>query len=259
MTRLDGPRLGVPRHSLEECASTQLEVHRLASEGAPHGTLVVARRQTAGKGRSGRSWLSEEGGLYFSLLLRPRLAPEKMPRLTLLAGAAIVEGLGALGVEVYAKWPNDVLVPAAPPGPLGPYRKVCGILVEGILGKGGIEGAVLGIGLNLVHPKGGFPTEIESVAGALADVGLAPTADEVLSALLERLSPRFADPSDDGAFANALDVLRARSATLGREVEARDDGVRGRAEDLDEDGALLVRTAEGALVRVVAGDVWPRG
>lgn len=252
------PKLGVPRLDLEACASTQLEVQRLAREGAPHGALVVARRQTAGKGRAGRSWLSEEGGLYFSFLLRPHLPPERMPRLTLLSGAAVVEALCELGAPAYAKWPNDVLVPAAPQGPLGGFRKVCGILVEGVLGPGGIEGAVVGIGLNLVRPAGGFPADIAPVAGALSDVGLELPSEDLLASLLEKLSLHLADPADDSAFARALDVLRVRSATLGREVEARDDGVRGRAEDLDEDGALLVRTAEGALVRVVAGDVWPR-
>lgn len=250
--------LGVPRHDLEECASTQAEVQRLASEGAPHGTLVVARRQTAGKGRSGRGWLSEEGGLYLSLLLRPRLAPEKLPRLTLLAGAAVIDALLASGGDVYAKWPNDVLVPCAVEGPLGPFRKVCGVLVEGVLGPKGIEGAVLGIGLNLVRPAGDFPAAIASVAGALSDVGIALSRDDALRLLLLHLERRLADPADDAGFAAALEVLRARSATLGRDVEARDDDVRGRAEDLDTDGALLVRTASGALVRVVAGDVWPR-
>lgn len=258
MTRKGRPALGVPRHDLEECASTQAEVQRLASEGAPHGTLVVARRQTAGKGRSGRSWLSAEGGLYLSLLLRPTLAPDKLPRLTLLAGAAVVDALLASGAEVYAKWPNDVLVRAASDGPLGPFRKVCGVLVEGVLGPKGIEGAVLGVGLNLVPPAGGFPADIAAVAGALSDVGVTLSREGALGALLLHLERRLADPADDAAFAAALDVLRARSATLGRDVEARDDDVRGRAEDLDTDGALLVRTASGALVRVVAGDVWPR-
>lgn len=258
MTSLAQPALGARRHLLEECASTQAEVQRLAGEGAPHGTLVVAQRQTAGKGRSGRSWLSGDGGLYCSLLLRPRLSPEKLPRLTLLAGAAVVEALLARGADVYAKWPNDVLVPAKEPGPLGPFRKVCGVLVEGVLGPKGVEGAVLGVGLNLVAPAGGFPAALASVAGALSDVGVGLSPDAALLLLLEHLERRLADPADDAGFAAALDVLRARSATLGRDVEARDDDVRGRAEDLDTDGALLVRTASGALVRVVAGDVWPR-
>lgn len=251
-------RLGEPATFLEECASTQAEVQRLASEGAPHGTLVVADRQTAGRGRSGRSWLSGDGGLYLSLLLRPRLAPEKLPRLTLLAGAAIVEALALAGADVYAKWPNDVLVPAAEAGPLGPFRKVCGILVEGVAGKQGIEGAVLGVGLNLVRPPGGFPDDIARLAGALSDVGLVLQRDEALRAVLATLERRLADPADDEAFAAALNVLRARSATLGRPVEVRDERVRGVAEDLDDDGALLVRSDEGGLVRVVAGDVWPR-
>ncbi len=256
---LGQPALGAQRHYLEECPSTQAVAQKLAHEGAPHGTLVVAARQSAGKGRSGRQWLSAEGGLYLSLLLRPELPAEKLPRLTLLAGAAVVDALLAAGAPVYAKWPNDVLLGHASEGPLGPYRKVCGVLAEGVIGSRGIEGAVLGIGLNLVRPAAGFPDELSLVAGALSDEGLALSRDDALEKLLHSLARRLADPNDDAAFAAALDVLRQRSATLGRRVEARDDDVRGVAEDLAPDGALLVRTGDGELARVLAGDVWPRG
>lgn len=257
MTSSDGLALGHRVIALEECASTQLEAQKLAAEGAPHGTVVVARRQTAGRGRSGRQWLSEEG-LYLSVVLRPKLSPERLPRLTLLAGAGVLDALLALGSEVYAKWPNDVLIAANSDGPLGPFRKVCGILVEGVMGPRGIEGAVLGVGVNLVNPPGGFPEELRLLAGAVSDVGPVLSRDDALRAVLTRLQERLSQPNDDGAFAAALDRLRERSATLGRRVEVRDDGVRGVAEALGDDGALLVRTDEGELVRVIAGDVWPR-
>lgn len=258
MTSSDGLALGHRVIALEECASTQQEAQKLAAEGAPHGTVVVARRQTAGKGRSGRQWLSEEGGLYLSVVLRPKLSPERLPRLTLLAGAGVLDALLTLGSEVYAKWPNDVLVAADSDGPLGPFRKVCGILVEGVMGPKGIEGAALGVGLNLARPPGGFPEELRTLAGALCDVGLTLSREDALRSVLKGLQGRLSQPDDDGAFAAALDRLQERSATLGRRVEVRDDGVRGVAEALGDDGALLVRTDGGDLVRVIAGDVWPR-
>lgn len=253
-----GRALGHRALYLSSCASTQIEAQRLAREGAAHGTVVVAGRQTAGKGRSGRPWLSEEGGLYLSLLLRPRLSPDKLPRLTLLAGAAVVDALVTAGADVYAKWPNDVLIPADSDGPYGRYRKVCGVLVEGITGAKGVEGAVLGLGLNLARPAGGFPGELTPVAGALSDQGLAFSRDDALRSLLDELEGRLLDPDDDKAFAAALDVLRARSCTVGRRVEVRDDNVRGVASEIAADGALVVKTDAGAMVRVVAGDVWPR-
>jgi BirA family transcriptional regulator, biotin operon repressor / biotin---[acetyl-CoA-carboxylase] ligase len=245
--------LGQPRLLLESCASTQQEAQRLAHAGAPHGSVVVAGRQTAGRGRSGRPWLSKEGGLYLSLVLRPALPLERFPRLTLLAGAALIEALLELGADAYAKWPNDLLVPAQSEGPLGPYRKVAGILCEAHSTARGIEGAVLGVGLNLAAPPGGFPPELERVAGALN----AASREQALEAVLQALSRRLAAPADDEAFASALALLKERSATLGRLVEVPEQGLRGTAVDLDKDGALLVRTAAGERVRVVAGDVWP--
>src|SRR5690606_5191619 len=112
-----------------------------------------------------------------------------------------------------------------------------------------------GIGLNLQRPPGGFPPELSLIAGALSDVGPLLSRDEALRLLLHSLEPRLLDPADDDAFANALDLLRARSCTLGRRVCVRDDDVRGVAEALAPDGALLVRTETNELVRVVAGDV----
>lgn len=247
--------LGQRRVALESCPSTQAEAQRLAAEGAPHGTLVTASRQTAGRGRSGRPWVSEGGGLYLSLVLRPELPLERWPRLTLLAGAALVEALRGLGADAFSKWPNDVVVPGAPAGPLGPYRKVAGILCEAHTSARGVEGAVLGVGLNLRPPPAGFGAELALVAGSLQDLALSP--ERALEAVLQALERRLAAPDDDEAFARALALLRERSATLGRQVQVRDQGLAGGAEDLDEDGALLLRTPDGQRVRVVAGDVWP--
>ncbi|MFZ9886873.1 MAG: biotin--[acetyl-CoA-carboxylase] ligase [Myxococcota bacterium] len=250
-------RLGTRIFWREECLSTQLEAHALAAAGAAHGTLVVARRQSAGRGRAGRSWHSAGGGLYLSLLLRPDLPAARYASLTLLVGAGVLEALCELGIDAHAKWPNDLLLRRQPAGPLGAWRKVAGILVEGVTGPRGLEGAVVGIGLNVSPPPGGFPAELIDLAAALTEER--PELDEhmVLRQLLTTLEDRLAFPAEEKTLATALDVLRRRSATLGHMVRANDEGVSGLAVDFDTDGALLVQQPSGERVRVVAGDVLP--
>ena len=236
--------------------STQGEAQRLLEDGAAHGTLIVAERQTAGRGRRGNKWFSEEGGLYFSLVLKPDLPPERMPRITLLSGAAIVEALMGLGADAWAKWPNDVLLSAGSPGPLGPFRKVGGVLSELISGPTGITGVALGVGLNLLPPKGGFPEELNMLAGTLQSAGLRQKPVDVLCSVLDRLEERLTAPGEEQGFLDALDVLRTRSATLGRSVTV-DEELEGTATEIDEDGALIVTDADGKEHRVIAGDVQP--
>lgn len=203
---------------LEECESTQLEARKLADDGAPGGVVVVAKRQTAGRGRQGRSWISAEGALTFSMVLRP---PVLTPRITLTAGVAVLEALDELGVHADLKWPNDVLLEG---------RKLAGILVEAYG-----QVAILGVGMNLgSHPEGVNATSVPL------------DRDLVLRTLLGYL-PGNPD------FDHVLSVARKRSATLGREVTVS-DGTHGLAVDLDPDGALLVETPTG-LVTVRAGDI----
>ncbi len=131
-----------------------------ARAGAPAGTVIVAARQTAGRGRMGRSFLSEDGGLYMSVLLRPEGAAVDALQITAHAAVAV-----ALAVEKHTgkpaaiKWVNDIYQGG---------KKVCGILAEGQASAGGMDFVVLGIGVNLKEPDGGFPKELRDIAGALA-------------------------------------------------------------------------------------------
>ncbi len=203
---------------LEECESTQIEARKLALEGAPAGLVVVARKQTAGRGRQGRAWLSTEGALTFSMVLRPN---PLTPRITLTAGVAVLEALDELGVHCQLKWPNDVMLEG---------KKLAGILTEAFSPI-----VILGIGLNLTtHPADVNATSIDL------------PRELVLAALLRHL------PGPDD-FDYVLATARKRSATLGREVTTS-DGTHGLAVDLDPDGALLVETAT-CLVTVRAGDL----
>jgi BirA family biotin operon repressor/biotin-[acetyl-CoA-carboxylase] ligase len=254
--------------------STQEHARALLRDGAAHGTIVVARAQTAGRGRRGRAWVSGPHGLWLSLVLRSDagLPMTRAPRLPLLAADLVVEVLGAHGRDAMVKWPNDILVqdPAATAA-LGPFRKVGGLLLEAVDvdsvgGAPRLRSAVLGLGLNLRVPTGGFPEEIAATAGALwpdsdgdAHAGDADDAHDArrralalaLGAALARRLPDDAD--DDDAFAAARARLTARSATLGRRVLV--EGVCGTARALDDEGALVVRDDDGVDHVVRAGDV----
>jgi BirA family biotin operon repressor/biotin-[acetyl-CoA-carboxylase] ligase len=258
---------------LETTTSTQEHARALLRDGAAHGTIVVARAQTAGRGRRGRAWVSGPHGLWMSLVLRSEagLPMTRAPRLPLLAADVVVAVLGAHGRDARVKWPNDILLedPTATAA-LGPFRKVGGLLLEAVdvdSGGGGADGvprlftAVLGLGLNLRAPAGGFPDEIAATAGALwpdnddgdddaPDARRRALARAIGAALAGRL-PRDAD--DDDAFAAARARLTVRSATLGRRVQI--DGVCGLVRALDDDGALVVRDDEGVDHVVRAGDV----
>jgi BirA family biotin operon repressor/biotin-[acetyl-CoA-carboxylase] ligase len=217
--------IGTPHVHHRVVDSTNERAKELAAAGAPHGTLVTADEQTAGRGRQGRSWLAEAGAaVLMSVVLRP--PPEALP---LAAAVAVAE---AVPVEAAIKWPNDVLVEG---------RKLAGILVEGRPQEGW---AVLGIGLNVSAPAGGFPEELREIAASLNG---ALSRHEVLAALLERLEARLASPLPE-----VLAEWRRRDALLGQRVGW--DGGHGVAAGIDADGSLLVDTDAGR-VALIAGEV----
>jgi BirA family biotin operon repressor/biotin-[acetyl-CoA-carboxylase] ligase len=218
--------LGSPRLHLRSTDSTNERARELAAGGAPHGTLITATRQAAGRGRQGRTWVAPEGrALACSLLLRdpPRLLP-------LAAGVAVA---AVVGPEAHVKWPNDVLLDG---------RKVAGILVEG---RPQERWAVVGIGLNVAVRPEDFPPELRQRGGTL---GLGPDAIEpTLDGLLEALE-RWVTASPE----EVLDAFRARDALRGRSV--RWAGGEGRGAGVDGEGRLVVETAQGQ-VTLDAGEV----
>ena len=218
--------LGAPRVHHRVTDSTNARARELAVQGAPHGTVVTAHEQTAGRGRQGRTWVAPPGrSLLCSVIVRdpPRLLP-------LAAGVAVAEVAGP-GAQL--KWPNDVLLDG---------RKVAGILVEGRLAEGW---AVVGIGLNVALRVDELPPELRETAGTL---GLEPDdLEPVLERLLAALG-RWVE-ADDG---DVLEAIRARDALRGRSV--RWAGGEGTGAGIDGDGRLKVRTA-GGEVALDAGEV----
>jgi BirA family transcriptional regulator, biotin operon repressor / biotin---[acetyl-CoA-carboxylase] ligase len=222
-----------------EIDSTNAEALRLASAGEPHGLVVVADAQSAGRGRLGRSWRSEPGAsLLASWLIRPALEPERLPLLSLIAGVAAARAASAAaGVEVRLKWPNDLMLGG---------RKLGGILSESD-GKGAV---VVGLGLNVRQES--FPDEIRETATSLAAAGgRTPARAWLLAATLSGFGARMDAPQD------AMDDYRAMCDTIGGRVRVeRNDAapIEGEAVDVADDGALVLETATGREI-VAAGDV----
>lgn len=231
--------------------STNNVALRLAEKGAPQGTVVLADTQSAGRGRRGRPWHSIPGkGIYFSLLLRPPgISPAEAAPATLAAAASAARLLRALtGVQVLIKWPNDLLV--CP-------KKVGGILTEARADRQELRYLVLGMGLNVSHQAEDFPAGLrESATSLYLESGQLFERTALLIDILKDLR-RSLDLFFKEGFASFQPLWKELSATLGNEVKIAGPGekVRGRAVDLDAEGALLVEDDCGQRHRIFCGEL----
>jgi len=224
-----------------EIGSTMDAARQLAKKGAREGTVVIAEAQTRGRGRLSRDWLSPEGGLYFTIVLRPRINPACAPRVNLMAAVVVATTIRKLfGLRAELKWPNDVLIEG---------KKVCGILAEMDAEMDVINFVNVGIGINANTSVPQF----ERTATSLKDVlGRRVSRTELLRALLTEIDRR------EGLLMQAglLKEWKRLSVTLNREVRivSLDEEVTGQAVDIDPMGALVVRDKEGSLRTVLVGD-----
>jgi BirA family transcriptional regulator, biotin operon repressor / biotin---[acetyl-CoA-carboxylase] ligase len=179
-TRLSVECVGSPLAAFERVGSTSDVARDLAANGAPDGQVVVARTQTRGRGRRGRTWVSLPGqGAYVSVVLRPALRADDTGWLAVLGGVAVVDALESLGLQgLKLKWPNDVLVAG---------RKIAGVLVEPRLSGGSIEFAVLGVGVNVGQAANDWPPELRETATSCRMEGVAASCDDVATALIRGL------------------------------------------------------------------------
>lgn len=238
-------------HCLNRVDSTNQFAKQEARQGAPHGTLVVAEEQTAGRGRLGRTWTAWPGAsLCFSLVLRPTgVAPTDAPQLTHVAALAVARVLRSdLGIDARLKWPNDIVVDG---------RKVCGILVEMSCELDLIHYVILGIGVNVHRPPAELEAGLAGKAAALDDfVGVPVKRAPLLGAILASLEQCYIDWLNRG-FEEIRIEVKSLSSTIGRHVEvaASDGPIAGVAVDIDSQGALVVEQPGGSLRKIYAGDV----
>ena len=241
--------LGRKIHGYPELESTNDEAHRLAEAGAEHGEVVIAETQTKGRGRKGRSWIAPPGkALTLSVILRPSLPPMRAPEMTIVAAVAIGEAAHEMGAQVARiKWPNDIECRG---------QKLAGLLNEMRTDADRIRHLILGIGLNLSLNVHDFPEGIRGTSLTM-ETGEHIPRPVACARVLEHLEEWLALHETEG-FGPVRERWRELSSTLGRRVRIAADGsppLEGEAVDLAEDGALLVRSQKGELVRVVAADV----
>lgn len=233
----------------EQTGSTNTDALRLAEAGEGEGLLLIAGRQTGGRGRRGRSFFSPEGtGLYMSMLLRPAFGAEDVMLLTPMAAVAVAEALDALcGTAAAIKWVNDILLNG---------KKVCGILTEATFSEGAVPNAVVvGIGLNLVAPPGGFPAEIRDIAGAVFD---APPADETVAPrLIAGIWDRFFAYYRHEPLTGFAEIYRKKQTLIGRDVSVhRPSGIAfATVLGVDDRCGLTVRYLDGAEETLTSGEV----
>lgn len=231
----------------DELDSTNTYLKKLARAGAPEGRVIIARRQSAGRGRLGRSFYSDAEGLYISVLIRPHMKAESMVFVTAMTAVAMARAIErTVDTAPMIKWVNDIFVRG---------KKVCGILCESAFGADALsEYVVIGAGVNITEPSGGFPADISAVAGALLPHGSGQELrSRLAAAFLEELFSEYAR-LDSRSF---LDEYRRRSMVTGKNVSVISPTLtrHGKAIAIDDDCRLVVRFDDGTTEHVSTGEI----
>jgi BirA family transcriptional regulator, biotin operon repressor / biotin---[acetyl-CoA-carboxylase] ligase len=251
LSRLEKTKvIGRDVHVFQETTSTNDVIEKLARDGVKEGAVVFAESQTRGRGRLGRKWLSlPRKGLWFSVLLRPDLRPQETTQLTVASATSLRRAIHShTGLKVEIKWPNDIVIRG---------KKVAGILTELNAELDRVKYVILGIGVDVNLNPGDFPSELRKLATSLkAELGKPLSRAELAVTILRELDADY-ERVCSGHFPAVADEWEEHCTTIGRNVMIRmgERQIRGRAESLDEDGALLLRTTHGHLERIIGGDV----
>ncbi len=228
-------------HHFDTASSTMDIARELARKGCPDFTVVIAETQTSGRGRMDRNWMSPEGGLYFTLVLRPHIPPVMSPLVNFGAAFVLARTFQEFcGVDARVKWPNDILIHG---------RKVSGMLSEMEAAGDQVSFVNIGIGINMNND---LPPDLSSATSIKNISGKACSRKAFLSEFLDRLESRIHQPD----LTTVIAEWKTCSATLGQQVRivSRQGVTEGKAMDVDPNGALVVRTADGTLKKIYYGD-----
>ncbi|MDP3113043.1 MAG: biotin--[acetyl-CoA-carboxylase] ligase [Thermodesulfovibrionales bacterium] len=235
----------------ESIGSTNTAALELAEKGAPHGTVVIADRQTKGKGRLGRTWVSPpKKNIYMSVILRPEIEPKDATLLTIMTAVSCAKGvMKSTGLKAEIKWPNDLMIS---------NKKLGGILTEMKSDPDGIVFAVIGIGINVnSKTKKDFPPDIQGIATSIKEeLGKIQSRTFIIAEILKELEHWYNVLLNEGR-KPLFDEWKRLSATLGRKVRvtAGDNVFTGVAEDIDKGGMLILRLPSGMLKKISSGDL----
>lgn len=237
--------IGKQMYYFGEIDSTNHKARELAPT-CPDGTLIIAERQSEGRGRMGKEWYSPHGGIWLSIILKPDISPEHIYRLTLVAGVSVAEALAGMGIAAQIKWPNDILINE---------KKVCGILTEVDAEMDVVNFVIVGIGINANIELDMLPPLLGIHSTSLKnEVG----SDINRVMLVQRLLERFEQDYRlfiSGDFDSIIRRWKEHSATLNRQVRivTRFRTIEGEAVGIDHDGALVVEREDGTLEREITG------
>ncbi|MDD3904953.1 MAG: biotin--[acetyl-CoA-carboxylase] ligase [Candidatus Omnitrophica bacterium] len=249
--RLKSKVIGREIISYRKAGSTNDIAYSLAEKGLKEGAVILAEEQEQGKGRHGRTWLSpSKGGIYFSVILRPRIAPVEIPRITLVAAVAVARTIrDVTALPAMIKWPNDILIN---------HGKVCGILTEMKAEQDSADFIVIGIGINVNTPVRQLPKGATSLKEELAhhNKGEGVSRIELTKRLIERLEEYYFILKTEGP-GRIMDEWKHLSGILGSRIKVvlPNRTFEALAHDIDPDGALVVRRDEGTLEKISSGDI----
>lgn len=241
--------IGREIHVFQAIDSTNIKGMELGERGSPEGTIVLTETQTNGKGRLGRRWISPEGNIYLSIILRPKILPSEAPLITLMAAVASASALRkALNTGVNIKWPNDIIIEG---------KKVGGILTEMNSEMDRVNYIVLGIGINVNMNLTLLPPDVRITATTIKEkIGSDIRRTEILSLLIKELDRWYKIFLNEGP-GPVLDEWRGLSQGIGKKVKVTslDSVIEGLAEGIDDYGRLIVRLEGGKVEKVDSGDV----
>ena len=234
-------------YAFEDISSTNIKIRSLAMKGAEEGTVVIAQTQRKGRGRFDRVWQSPKGGVYLSLLLRPKAAAEKASFLTYVAALAVTHAVRSFNLPARIKWPNDVLVHG---------KKIAGILLESEMSGPRVSYVIVGIGVNLNTNLTRLSKDVRDTATSLGNELGSRIDDDAFLTMFFKQFDRFYQLFSAGHFNQIIEEWKQQSDTLGKHirVQTASDIIQGVAIDVDQSGFLLLKTSEGTTVRVTSGD-----
>lgn len=239
--------------------STNNVAKKMAEDGAPHGTIVIAEHQTGGRGRRGRNWVSpEQTGIWMTYILRPDIAPDRASMLTLVAALAAADGIheemaaAGCGVHCKIKWPNDIVLND---------KKIVGILTEMSADPDCVNYVAAGIGINVNTTQ--FSEDISSTASSiLSETGVHMQRSRIIAAVSKKFEDYYATFIKTSDLSGLMEKYNSMLVNAGRQVRILEDGASedtGTALGIDESGRLVIRCPDGALRNVVSGEVSVRG
>ncbi len=252
-SRLQTERMGRQIRYFSRIDSTNQYAKRIAEEGAPDGTLIIADEQTAGKGRSGRTWVTPPAeAIAFTLLLRPKLSPDRISMVTLVMGLAVTNAVNSLyDVSAGIKWPNDVVIKG---------RKLCGILTEMSAEVRQVNYIVIGVGINANLTS--FPEEIREIATSLRlELGCDINRAELIARVMTEFERLYAEFEAQGDLSAVMQEYNELCLNAGSKVRVLDPNgeYTGTSRGINSMGELLVETEDGQIQEVYAGEVSVRG